>query len=76
MKRVLMGLLVLIGLIVAGCEREVVREYPARPYGRAYPPGRYGREHHRREYHPREYRLSEEATQNGQAEQAGDDIQP
>ena len=28
MKRVLMGLLVLLGFVVAGCEKEIIREYP------------------------------------------------
>jgi hypothetical protein len=70
MKRVLIGLLVLLGLIV-GCEKEVIKEYPRDGYyGRGYPREGYPRGERRREY-----RLSDEAIQNAQTEQIDAEIQ-
>jgi hypothetical protein len=50
MKRILVCLLMLLGFVLAGCEKEVIREYPA--------------EGPHREFRHGEYRLSNEASQN------------
>ncbi len=63
MKRVLAGLLILLGSVIAGCEKEIIREYPAE-HGR-YEPHRH-----------REYRLSEEAVENGGIVQVDTEVQP
>ena len=71
MKRVLMGLLVLLGFVIAGCENEEAREHHRDGYyGTAYPrDGYYGqsypREGYPRDERRREYRLSDETIQNG-----------
>jgi hypothetical protein len=71
MKRVLLALFMLLGFVVAGCEREVIREYPRGPY----PRGGYRREGFPRGERHREYRLSDESLQNGQTLQIEAEIQ-
>jgi len=62
MKRVLAGLLVLLGFVVAGCEKEIIREYP--------------REGGHRASRHREYRLSDKAVENGGTLQIETEVQP
>jgi len=62
MKRVLAGLLVLLGLVLAGCEKEIIKEYPVEGGHRAY--------------RHREYRLSDEAVENAGTLQIEADVQP
>jgi hypothetical protein len=64
MKRLLACLLILLGLAVAGCEEEHVREYRYPEYHR-YPEYRGYPEH--REH--RGYRLKDETLRNDQREQ-------
>jgi len=60
MKRILACLLMLAGFILAGCEKEVIREYP-RPY---------------RGYRHREFRLSDETLRSDQLLQTESVVEP
>ena len=79
MKRVLIGVLFLLSLIIAGCEKEIVKEYPrdgyyGRPYSRGYDRDGY-RPGERERRERREYRLSDEAIQNGVMTQTDAEVQ-
>jgi len=76
MKRVLMGLLVLLGFVISGCENEEAREHHRDGYyGQAYPREGYPREGYPRDERHREYRLSDETIQNGGTVQPDAEIQ-
>jgi hypothetical protein len=62
MKRILAGLLILIGIVLAGCEKEIIREYPA--------------EGPHRGYRHREYRLSDETVQADRILQTEASVEP
>ena len=69
MKRILVCLLILFGFVLAGCEKEVVREYPARGPRRE-------RGYREREDRERGYRLRDDTTRSGTTSQIEVAVEP